>query len=570
MPPTAAQPLSLEPVAGPSIPAILAPPGKPVVIGRSASADAVIVDAEGVVSRRHAEVAWADGSWRITDLLSKHGTHVNGNKLTPGLATTLRDGDRVRIGPWTFRVNDGSGGERTHTRVANTQDDRGLNMTIVRRAPADSLAAQVQRKLELLMSCAATIASAQSEAHIARVALDALAAGAGFPRLFFLRPVGDAGRVEVVAARGKHTEGEAGAFSRSLLQAAMEGQTVTLSAGDTPMYGQSIMSLEIHSAICSPVMIDGACDALLYLDARGGEASPDLSRTIAEASAFCQAIGKLCGLAMSNLSRVRLEEDERRRLRELEAARDVQRIIMPPSAGSHAGLSYFVRCVPGRFVAGDLFDFFPIDEHRAAVLLGDVAGKGIAAGMVMSNVQAHLSRMLRATGDVAGSLSEANVLVSRFSDRYGAETGRNVIFLSLWAGVFDLAKGTLTYVDAGHGYALLGDAGGVRHLEELGGGPPIGADAAYRYEPGVIPFPSGSRLVVYSDGVAEQRPGPSEKGADEQYGVERTIAALRAAPVEPERQVAGLVESLRDYACLSPTEELCFADDVTVACVARS
>lgn len=565
MPPEQPQPLTLEPVAGPAIPALMIKPGlRPSVIGRSATADAVVVDAEGVVSRRHAEVSCAGGAWRITDLLSKHGTFVNSNRLTPGLAMTLRDGDRVRIGPWTFRVSAGEVRQSTHSRLAQTQDDRGTGVTIVRRMEGDALAAQTQRKLELLMSCAAAITGAQTADHIARLALDALAAGTGYPRLSFLRPVGDAGRVEVVASRGPG--GEEGSFSRSLLQAAMEGQTVTLSSQDTPMYGQSIMNLEIRSAICSPVMLDGACDALLYLDARGREAGPDLSRGIAEASAFCQAIGKLAGLALANLQRVRLEEDERRRRGELEAARDVQRIIMPPPGGTHAGLSYHVRCVPGRFVAGDLFDFVPIDDHRAAVLLGDVAGKGIAAGMVMSNVQAHLSHLLRRSGDVGASLTEVNALVGRYSDRYGAETGRNVIFLSLWAGVIDTSAGTLTAVDAGHGYALLGSPEGVRRIEEQGGGPPIGADPSFRYSTGVYPFPRGSRLVLYSDGVAEQ-----QSPAGEQFGVDRSIEALGTGGRGVDEQVACLVEAVRAFAGIEAAEgDLTFADDVTVACVGRA
>lgn len=552
-------PLRLIRVSGPAIDEIVvAPTQTPRVIGRSTDSDVVVCDPEGTVSRRHAEVVVHADGWRIMDLLSRHGTFLNGAKLSPGLPRTLCDGDQVRIGPWTLRVAQGGAHAGVRHTYAQTLDDTGTRVSIVRRP--DALGASTRRRLDLLMSCAAEIGAAHDVSALATLAVGAIAEGTGFSRAAFVRPTGDAGGVSILAARGMQPE--SARISRSLVAAALEGSTATLCASEAPSYGQSIVSLDIRSAICAPVMLDGVCDALLYLDARGNEATPGAE--LDDAVGFAQAIARLCELSLRNLQRLRLEQDERRRRGELQAARDIQRIIMPPTSGSHARLEYHVRCVPGRFVAGDLFDFFPIDAHHAAVLLGDVAGKGVAAGMVMANVQAHLSHLLRSTRDVAASINEANALVSRYSDRHTSETGGLIIFLSLWAGLFDLRAKTLTYVDAGHGYALWSPDGSFQPLDAEGGGPPIGADADARYVARTVAFAPNASLVLYSDGVAEQTSPTGEF-----FGVERTAAVFEHSRQDLSGGVRGLVAALRDFAGLTSNEaELAFADDVTVAALA--
>lgn len=547
-------PLRFIRVSGPAIENIVvAATDKPRVIGRSADSDVVVCDPEGTVSRRHAEVSLQGDTWRIMDLLSRHGTFLNGEKLSPGLARALRDGDQLRLGPWTLRVaTDGEGPRSTYTQTLN---DVGSHVSIVRRP--DAVGASTRRRLDLLMSCAAEIGAATDQAALATLAVNAIAEGTGFSRAAYVRATGDAGGVDILAARGMRPDDAR--LSRSLVAAAMEGTTATLTASDAPNYGQSIMSLDIRSAICAPVMLDGVCDSLLYLDARGNEATPGAG--LDDAVGFAQAIARLCELSLRNLQRLRLEQDERTRRVELQAARDIQRIIMPPTSGAHARLEYHLRCVPGRFVAGDLFDFIPIGEHHAAVLLGDVAGKGVAAGMVMSNVQAHLSHLLKSTRDVAASINEANTLVCRYSERHTAETGGLILFLTLWAGLFDLRDHTLTYVDAGHGYALWSSEGRMHPLESEGGGPPIGADADARYQARTLAFAPGSRLILYSDGVAEQT-----SPAGEFFGVDRTVAAFETTRDDPSGGVHGLVEALRVFAGLGADDaRLAFADDVTVA-----
>lgn len=583
--------LRLEPLAGPTMTPIAIDPtsrpaGTPWILGRSSMSDLPLQDPEGVVSRSHCAVSFQGRLWFLKDLGSRHGTFINGTKLQAQAMHPLADGDRLRIGPWTMRA--AMGESHTTTRFEHTSDDRGgTTGSMVKKLAADALNADIKRRLDLIIQVAGALSGAETESQIAAIALDAVQKGTGFPRAAILRLAGQGERVEVIASITPAGPADAPAvtpakkgadafmparhdtkFSLSLLQAASEGQTVLLNSNDRPNFGASIMSLEISAAVCSPIMIDGQPDAYLYVDARGREARLDPVAGISdELAAFCDTIARLVGLAFANRYRKRLEKDEQRQKLELEAAREVQVLIMPPSSGELAGpsgtLTYEIVSIPGRFVAGDLFDFFPIDEHRAAFLLGDVAGKGIAAGLVMANVQGQLKGLLRHTGDPAIALREVNRAVADYSGR--ASQSFAAIFLSLWCGVFDLKTRTLRFVDAGHGHWLVRPPGDgvpvVKH--ECHGALPIGVDATLDVQNEVIELPQGFRLYLYSDGVVEQLSRDNQ-----QFGLERTIRALgdrRAAADE----VAALVDAVRSHAghLELPGEDHAFADDFTVAVV---
>lgn len=553
--------LRLEPITGPETGVIdVAAREGGAVLGRSAQCDIVLMDPEGVVSRRHCEFRRVPGGWTVADLRSRHGTWLNQEALVAEQPTQIHEGDRLRIGMWTFRVRigDHSAAQRVHT-----MDDRGSALGQLQRFAPPVVAPDSQRRLELLMNCAAAVGTATEEGEIARAAVEALVMGCGFPRAAMVRAVGGAEEVEILALKDAvRGEGSARlAFSRSLIAASAEGQTVVLNSGDMPKYGQSIVSLGIASAVCTPVMLDGAADAYLYLDARAGERGQSAGVS-QEVAAFCQAVSRLCGLALANLHRSRLELDRKRRHMELEAARDVQAIIMPPARGSHGRISYAMRSIPGRYVAGDLFDFVVIDENRAAVLLGDVVGKGVAAGMIMSNVQAHLSRLLRTVADPAEAVNEANAIVYEYSQRYNTEREGLSIFLSLMVAVVDARDSSVRWVDAGHGHWFIraADGGASRPSDE--GGPPVGVVPDMTYTSCRAVLGPGDRVVLFSDGVVEQR-----SASGEEFGAARASEVLRDSTTAATDADLLVDAVMRHAGATTLRGESPFADDVTVASV---
>jgi serine phosphatase RsbU (regulator of sigma subunit) len=230
------------------------------------------------------------------------------------------------------------------------------------------------------------------------------------------------------------------------------------------------------------------------------------------------------------------------------AAREAQQLIVPSRSGVHAGVAYSARTHPGMVVAGDMFDVVPLPDGRVAVVIGDVTGAGVGAGILMVAGQANLHAALTRTGDPSEALEAVN-------DYIASRSAMNR-FISMWVGVFDRVGRTVTYSDAGHGHWLVVRADG--HAAEPGatGGIPVGIDADARYRSHSMPFHGGERIVLFSDGVVEQR---SPNG--EPFGVDRVregVEQCRSASEDVERIFARLVS-------FAGTEAL--DDDTTMASV---
>lgn len=563
----AAHPLTLEPILAMGITQAMGPvviqPGRPVTLGRSAEADIVLSDDTHTLSRKHAELSRRGDRWVVSDLASRHGTFLNGVRLQSGDHQELRSGDSIRFGPWSFIARTHSN-DAIHSNTTSilTSMDSGAEMR-VEQIPERELALRAQAKLDLLLENAAAIASAASERLMAETVLSVLVRGTGFPRAAFVKPSGN-DQVELVATLG----GEAGtlgfSLSRSLLRAAADGRVVRLdtSAASTPDYGQSIMSLGIHSALCAPVMIGGALTALIYLDARGRErdVQPD-------AAAFCSAVARLAGLSLSNLKRVELEQRQKVVSMELHAAREAQKLIMPPLArefevGSGKCVRYAMHSRPGRLVSGDLFDVLALPGGKVGVFLGDVAGKGAGAAVLMAAAQSHLHALLK-------QFDEPGQVVQHLNE-YLSDRVQSGSFVTLFAAIIDPPRdgkvGLLRYADAGHGYWLVRQGSAPAVKPEVSGGPPVGVVGTFPYQTELVELQPGSRIVVYSDGVHEQRTTEGDE-----FGLARTLEALRDSPdarTDVERLLSALtVAAGPQHAMPNTVGDIAFADDVTIASI---
>ncbi len=543
--------ITLSPISGPPLPlpdnkvVVLGTPDRPSILGRSTECTFQLPDA--TVSRQHAQIELVDSIWTLTDLGSRHGTFVNGNKLDADFSHPINDRDQVRIGPWIFRVR-GVNASSTVSSFVTYADDNPLATTRVQAVPAAELRSLAQQRLDVIIECAARINSAEDFNELSGVALESVIAAAGFARAAMVRPKDDSDEIELVEFRSVRDEpADALEISRSLIEGARSGELVRLSADASDQqvnYGQSIVQLGIHSALCAPVMVGDQVLALMYLDARGAE-----NTVRHDAAAFCQAISRLTGLALSNLHRQDLERRQLQLETDLQAARQAQKLIVPKPRGSRGWHSYAIEMRPGRVVAGDLFDVVALSddpEGPVACFLGDVTGKGVGAAITMATVQTHLRVALRHNADPATVIREVNRTVSN-----NMSDGK---FISLWLGVMDPDARECHFVDAGHGHWLVRPAGGPTELVQCVGGLPIGLDPDARYETETIPFEPGSRVLLFSDGLVEQ-PDPS----GEMFGVQRAIEAVAPA-ASAEQDVEMLVRALRAHA---QTSEL--ADDLTVA-----
>ncbi len=548
--------LHLQPISGPPLAPLAIPSGKPVIIGRQAASADIVLGGDLSVSRNHAKILFRGGTWLICDIGSKHGTYLNGVRIPPHELAPMRAGDFIRLGPWTFHVG---GPAASGPRMLSTSDDIASSANRVRRVADHEMSLRVRERLDLLIDAAGTIATASTMEARANAALDALVGGTGFPRAAFIRRLHSGefdarSQVEVVASRiatlPVSSPSDFDSFSLTVLRAADDGKVVMLDGGAGAMaHGQSVIDLRIQQALCAPILVDGIPAAYLYLDSRQHEGRPHASPVPAQqadAPAFCVAIARVCGLAMANLNRIALDGRRRELEDDLNAARAAQKLLMPPPQGRFGAYSYAVRSFPGRLVAGDLFHAFNLPDGRTAILIGDVAGKGIGAGILMSCAQAHLCASLLHHADPAIAVQEVNAFLSSH-----AESGR---FVSLFVAILDPGKGEMAFVDAGHGYVIIKPPGGAAQCLDCNGGPPVGAqrDAAYANE--YAPFPAGSFLLVFSDGIVEQ---PALDGS--RFGVSR-VEGLCMRCDQPAQAVDTIMEDLRKFAGGESLD-----DDVTIA-----
>jgi serine phosphatase RsbU (regulator of sigma subunit) len=560
-------PITLEPILGPPLEPLTILPGRAHHLGRLPECEICLPEEEKTVSRRHCCIDSDRDGWRITDLGSRHGTAVNDRALKPNEPAPLSVGDLVRVGPWVFRVQDqATRGLGTITTDDTRSGAKPVPIAITKRQAVD------RRRLELLVDISKKVQTAMDEPALAEVLLDALIDGTGYHRAAVIRVAspastgsggggsGSAGadsaapgifafeRVDVLGQRASTSSRSPFAFSRSLIRAACAGRPVELRHDDVTLPPMSILSTGSVSAIAIPILLDGRPTLCLYLDSR-----PDEPPVHEDAAAFCQTLAEMAALCVASIHRRRSDAERLRLTEQMDAAMLIQRQILPPTSGEILGVQYAMELRPGRFVAGDLFDIFPLDEHRVAFFIGDVAGKGLPAAILAATTQSFLNAALLQNPDPAIALNAVN--------RYLAKHAPENKFVSLWAGVFDTRSRLLRYVDAGHSYWLLRPPGGspTAHADRPNG-IPLRVDEEFQYDSLAITLAPGSRVVLYSDGVVEQTTSSDDHNADP-FGLNRTIDTLQPC-TRPAEDVDRLVRAVQAHA---RSEVL--GDDLTVASI---
>lgn len=260
------------------------------------------------------------------------------------------------------------------------------------------------------------------------------------------------------------------------------------------------------------------------------------------------AVANQVSLAIENSSLVkRVAEGERLR-REIEMAAEVQRKLLPGAVPNFDRLQIATFFQPARDVGGDYFDFFPIDSHRLGICVADVAGKGLAAALLMSTVKAllrsHAAGDSRGTRNVAAVVAGVNRLLCQFTDapRY----------TTLFYAEFDDRTHALEYVNAGHNPPHVLRSDGTLPLTI--GGPVLGLFADAVFEQDVVPLFPGEALVACTDGVLE-----ACNPAGLEFGDHNVLRAMRVQSVSADTMLNSALRELRAWSDGMP-----FEDDATL------
>ena len=233
--------------------------------------------------------------------------------------------------------------------------------------------------------------------------------------------------------------------------------------------------------------------------------------------------------------------------KELDIAARVQLSLLPDTLPltEKAEMTGIMR--PAKEVGGDFYDYFHLDKHRIAVMVADVSGKGVPAGlfMVMTRtlMRATAVRYVDAPGRVLASVND-------FLEQNNSED----LFVTLFYGVLDERTGRFVYANGGHNPPILVDSDGATPLRTTGG-VALGMFDGLDYDDAHVDMEPGARLVLFSDGVTE-----AFNDDDEAFGDDRLLDTTRALPLEqgPDQDVSDIVNAVDEFAGDAPQ-----FDDIT-------
>jgi sigma-B regulation protein RsbU (phosphoserine phosphatase) len=209
---------------------------------------------------------------------------------------------------------------------------------------------------------------------------------------------------------------------------------------------------------------------------------------------------------------------DKKQQREFEEARLIQRGLLPTTVPQVGGVQLAVSWQPANGVGGDCFDTLPFNRGLG-ISIADIAGKGLPAALLMSNLQAAVRAFAQETAAPSSICGSVNRLLCR-----NMAAGRFATFC--YARV-DAPGRRIVYANAGHNPPLLIRTDGtIERLTE--GGMVLGVFPDNAYDQGEFPLRGGDRLLFYTDGITEAR-----DDAGDEYGEEKLASAALAVRKEP-------------------------------------
>lgn len=178
---------------------------------------------------------------------------------------------------------------------------------------------------------------------------------------------------------------------------------------------------------------------------------------------------------------------------QLELARDLQQRLLPPATLETDRYGVTARNVPAAYVAGDFYDFVPLGENRLLLVLADVSGKGIKAGLIMATVKAIIPLL-------AVEQSNPAPLLGRLNERLAGQLPQRE-FVAIALAIYDAERGSFTIANAGLPDPLV--ASSMQAVAVAGPRYPIGIRRNLDYESVTIAINPGDRLILFTDGLPE-------------------------------------------------------------------
>lgn len=525
-----------------------------VTIGRARESDIFLPDQW--LSRQHAEILQKPDGYYVSDLGSKNGTLLNGGRIHE--QQRLRAGDIITLGEHILTFSLGEPGdeeEELDSDPVGTRVFSARELSDIKTKPAIDATelARQNRVLSVLSRAAGSLVQHHSLDEVFEDIMTLLFEAVPAERGAILLLHGDPPQLVMKAARsraGKPITGVSRSIARRVLEKRVSILLSNVMADEALSHQVSILGAGIRSAVCAPLWFTAdfaeqdAVIGLVYLDTR--------THTYSFSEDDLQIVTALANVAAAKIENVRLLEEslEKRRLdQDMKMAAEIQRGLLPGAAPAVPGYDLAGSNRPTRAVGGDYYDF-TVDQGRLLFALGDVAGKGTSAALLMAVLRAavrgHWSE---------GSAAEAMARINRTICQNVTE-GKYITF---FLGRLDPPSGRVSYVNAGHLPPLLIRAGGgVETLTE--GGMVLGMFDPVPYAEGSAELRSGDILLVFSDGVTETCDPQGEE-----FGEGRLVAlAVEKRELGAEELQAAILKELDRY-----SEDTRATDDRTLIVLKR-
>jgi serine phosphatase RsbU (regulator of sigma subunit) len=537
------------------------------VIGRSAECEVALDVA--AVSRRHAVVLREGETYFVEDLGSRNGTFVNGERIA-GKAR-LAPGDRIVVCDHEFAFDAPgavpsllggvrSSGEQQSSLVELVSDDDTLtasgrpHMATIELGGAGgsggwSLSARPEVKLAALVEISKGLGRAISIDQVLPKLLESLfKIFTQADRAFVVMRPDPEGPLVPVAAKNRRGEDDQMRISRTIVEEAMTGKRAILSAdaASDERFGmaQSIAEFQIRSMMCVP-MLNAEDEAIGVIQV---DTLNQRSRFTDDDLEVLAAVASQAAFAVDN-ARMHDQMIAQRALeRDLELAARMQRALLPSTPPDAPGYGFFSYYESARQVGGDYYDYISLPDGRFAVVLGDVAGKGVAAAIIMAKLSSDVRFALATERDIARVVQYVNraFAAQELEDR----------FVTMIFAVVDPKTHQVTLANAGHMAPMLRRPdGSVADVADEISGLPIGVYDGYEYESHTFELGPGESLTVFTDGFSE-----AMNAERELYGMERIAAQVAKPAGDVEQLGRNVLDDVHKFvAGYDQSDDMCLA-----------
>jgi phosphoserine phosphatase RsbU/P len=528
----------------------------PLVIGRNP--DCTVVLSSPAVSREHARIFRKGDQYYVQDLRSQNKTFLNNQEVPSNKPVPLYHYDRIRICDCWFLFYDGTPPdsaaafndlveENSSTIVSVVDSDAPNNKRIIESQPAV--------RLKTLLELTNQLSRALDPEKVLPEVLDNLfrvfsQAEYGF---FIERDEERQLHRRIVKARKPYDPARA-RYSRSIVHKCLDtGQALLIEdaqGGQNVPVTDSITANQICSSIIAPLRSgDGELFGIMQLYTQDQEkcfTREDLELLVA----VCNQVG----LALDNIRLHRETVEMERRLYDLKTAAEVQKSFLPLKLPTVSGYEFYTHYQPAREVGGDLYTFVPLPNNRLAVAIGDVAGKGMPAALLMARVISEIPYAVSSAADPVAAMTHLNGLL------LDSMTEQFVTFLLV---LLDASDHQMTIVNAGHPPLMMRRSDGAveeyPHVDDTG--IPLGVRADATYTACRVGIEPGDCAFLCTDGIVEaQNPG------GQLFGMARIRAALATAQTSPKDAGGRVLEAVIRHSTHLGEQH----DDITVVCLGRT